>query len=61
MSTSEITTRQLESLLSGLEKSLSVTKDPETQNEKGYPYCYGYLEASVSNAIYELKAILKNQ
>jgi hypothetical protein len=61
MSTNEITNYHIKNILSGLEKALSVTKDSETQNEQGYPYCYGYLEASVSNAIFELKAVLDNQ
>jgi hypothetical protein len=56
-----ITTRQLESILDGLQSALKTTKNPAIQNEHGYPYCYGYLEATVSNAIYELKAILDHQ
>ncbi len=61
MSTTKVSTRQLESLLDGLQKSLIVTKNPKLQNEQGYPYCYGYLEATVTNAIFELKSILENQ
>ena len=58
MSTTTVTTWHLESILEGLEDALKVTQNPATQNEHGYPYCYGYLEASVSNAIYELKAMI---
>lgn len=58
MSTTNVTTWHLESILEGLEDALKVTKNPETQNEHGYPYCYGYLEATVNNAIYELKAMI---
>lgn len=57
-----ITTWHLEAILEGLEDALQKTKDPNTQNEHGYPYCYGYLEATVSNAIFELKTIVnKNE
>jgi hypothetical protein len=55
------TTWHLERILENLQKSLQVTKNPEIQNEHGYPYCYGYLEATVSNAIFELKDILDKQ
>jgi len=61
MSTSDLTTRHLNGILENLQKSLQVTKNPNIQNEHGYPYCYGYLEATVSNAIFELKAILDNK
>jgi hypothetical protein len=61
MSTTNVTTWHLESILEGLENALKVTKAPETQNEHGYPYCYGYLEATVSNAIFELKDIINKQ
>lgn len=57
----DITTRQLESILKGLESALAVTKNADTQNDRGYPYCYGYLEATVSNAIFELKTIVNNK
>jgi len=55
------TTWHLERILENLQKSLQVTKNPEIQNEHGYPYCYGYLEATVSNAIFELKDIINKQ
>jgi hypothetical protein len=55
------TTWHLERILEGLQNALKVTKNPNLQNEKGYPYCYGYLEATVSNAIFELKDILDKQ
>jgi hypothetical protein len=55
------TTWHLERVLENLQKSLQVTKNPEIQNEHGYPYCYGYLEATVSNAIFELKDIINKQ
>jgi hypothetical protein len=58
MSNTNITTWHLESILEGLENAMKVTKDPNIQNEHGYPYCYGYLAATVSNTIFELKAIL---
>jgi hypothetical protein len=61
MSTTKVTTWHLETILEGLEDALKVTKNPAIQNEHGYPYCYGYLEATVSNAIYELKAIINNK
>ena len=54
------TALHLEAILEGLEDALQVTKASETQNEHGYPYCYGYLESTVSNAIFELKNVLKN-
>jgi hypothetical protein len=58
MNPTKVTPWHLESILESLESALKVTKAPETQNEHGYPYCYGYLEATVSNAIFELKALL---
>jgi hypothetical protein len=61
MSNTNITTWHLESILEGLEDAAKVTKDPKIQNEHGYPYCYGYLEATVSIAIFELKAILNKK
>ena len=54
------TTMHLEAILEGLEDALKVTKASKTQNEHGYPYCYGYLEATMSNAIFELKNVLKD-
>lgn len=61
MSTTKVNTWHLQSLLEGLEDALQVTNESKTQNEHGYPYCYGYLEATVSNAIFELEALLKNK
>jgi hypothetical protein len=59
MKTINVTTWHLETILEGLQDSLKVAQDPKIVNEHGYPYCYGYLDASVSNAIFELKALLK--
>jgi hypothetical protein len=61
MSNTKVTTWHLESILEGLEDAMKVTKNPAIQNEHGYPYCYGYLEATVSNAIFELKALISQQ
>lgn len=61
MTTTNVTTWHLESILEGLESALKETRNPNTQNEYGYPYCYGYLEATVSNAIFELKKIIENK
>lgn len=54
------TAMHLEAILEGLEDALQVTKASKTQNEHGYSYCYGYLEATMSNAIFELKNLLKD-
>ena len=59
--TSVNNTHHLESILKNLETSLQTAKDAKTINEHGYPYSYGYLEATVSNAIFELKALLTQQ
>lgn len=59
--TSVNNTYHLESILKNLEASLQTAKDAKTINEHGYPYSYGYLEATVSNAIFELKALLTQQ
>lgn len=59
--TPHVTTWHLESILDGLEDALKVTKNPEIQNEHGYPYCYGYLEATVSNAIYSLQQLIDSK
>jgi hypothetical protein len=59
--TSVNNTYHLESILKNLETSLQTAKDAKTINEHGYPYSYGYLEATVSNAIFELKALLTQQ
>jgi hypothetical protein len=59
--TSVNNTQHLESILKHLETSLQTAKDAKTINEHGYPYSYGYLEATVSNAIFELKALLTQQ
>lgn len=61
MSTTTVTTWHLETILEGLEDALKVTKDPKIINEFGHPYCHGYLEATVSNTIFELKAIINNK
>lgn len=59
--TSVNNTHHLESILKNLETSLQTAKDAKTINEFGYPYSYGYLEATVSNAIFELKSLLTQQ
>ena len=41
--------------------SRKVANDAKIINEFGYPYSYGYLEAAVSNAIFELKALMTQQ
>lgn len=61
MNTTTVTTWHIETIMEGLEDALKVTKDAKTVNEHGYPYCYGYLEATVSNAIFELKALMTQQ
>lgn len=47
--------------MEGLENSRKVANDAKIINEHGYPYSYGYLEAAVSNAIFELKALMTQQ
>jgi hypothetical protein len=61
MTTTNVTTWHLQAILEGLEDALKVTKDPAVLNEHGYPYSYGYLEATVSNTIYELQALISQQ
>jgi len=61
MSTTKVTNWHLETIIENLETSLQTAKDAKTINEHGYPYSYGYLEATVSNAIFELKALLTQQ
>jgi hypothetical protein len=56
-----ITNWHLESIMEGLENSRKVASDAKTVNEFGYPYSYGYLEAAVSNAIFELKALMTQE
>jgi hypothetical protein len=58
MKTVTYTTWQIETILESLEDSLKVTEDAKIVNEHGYPYCYGYLSATVSNVIFELKELL---
>lgn len=58
MKTLNVTAWHLQAILEGLEDSLNVTRDPKTINEHGHPYCHGYLEATVSNVVFELKALL---
>lgn len=60
MTTTTVTTWHLETILEGLEDAYKHVKNPEVLNEHGYAYCHGYLEATVSNAIYELKKVLEN-
>ena len=47
--------------MEGLENSRKTANDAKIINEFGYPYSYGYLEAAVSNAIFELKALMAQQ
>ena len=47
--------------MEGLENSRKTANDAKIINEFGYPYSYGYLEAAVSNAIFELKALMTQQ
>ena len=47
--------------MEGLENSRKVASDAKIVNEFGYPYSYGYLEAAVSNAIFELKALMTQE
>jgi hypothetical protein len=61
MSTTKVTTWHLESIMEGLENSRKTANDAKIINEFGYPYSYGYLEAAVSNAIFELKALMAQQ
>lgn len=61
MTTTKVTTWHLESIMEGLEKSRITANDAKIINEFGYPYSYGYLEAAVSNAIFELKALMTQQ
>ena len=55
-----VTDWHVETILEGLEDALKVATSPETLNEHGYAYAAGYYEATVSNAIFELKQLLKN-
>ena len=47
--------------MESLENSRKVANDAKIINEFGYPYSYGYLEAAVSNAIFELKALMAQE
>jgi hypothetical protein len=55
-----VTKMQLQSLLKHLEGSLVNARNSKEQNEHGYAYSYGYLDATVDNAIFELKSILES-
>lgn len=55
-----VTDWHVETIMEGLEDALKVAKNPDVLNEHGYAYAAGYLEATVSNAIFELKQLLKN-
>jgi hypothetical protein len=58
METFNVTAWHLKTILESLEDGLKTAKNPEVLNEHGYPYCCGYLEATVSNAVFELKELL---
>lgn len=58
--TIQVTEWHLEAILEGLEDSLKVATNAKTINEKGYAYACGYLESTMSNAIFELKQLLRN-
>jgi hypothetical protein len=61
MTTTNVTTWHLQAILEGLEDALKVTRDAEVLNEHGHPYCHGYLDACVSNVVYELKALIEQK
>jgi hypothetical protein len=52
-----VSTWHLDTIQENLQDALKVVLDAKTQNEHGYPYCFGYLQASVSNAIYEINRL----
>jgi hypothetical protein len=56
-----VTNWHLESIMESLENSRKAANDAKIINEFGYPYSYGYLEAAVSNAIFELKALMTQE